>query len=131
MEAKARLFGHPVHQMLVVFPLGLLATSFFFDVAYLIVHRSELAVVSDWMIFAGVIGALVAAVFGLVDWLGIPSGTRAKAIGAWHGIGNVIVTGLFAVSWWVRRGDPSTPATMMLPRPCQKPTFFARVRRGM
>gem|GEM_PF-2476785 len=114
MEAKAKLLGHPIHQMLIVFPLGLLATSLFFDIAYLITNRGELARVAYWMIFAGVISALVAAVFGLVDWLGIPSGTRAKAIGAWHGSGNVIVAALFAVSWWVRRGDPSTPATLAI-----------------
>src|SRR5207248_5425897 len=91
MEAKAKILGHPIHQMLIVFPLGLLATSLFFDIAYLIRNRGELARVAYWMIFAGVISALVAAVFGLVDWLGIPSGTRAKAIGAWHGSGNVVV----------------------------------------
>ena len=82
MEAKAKLLGHPIHQMLIVFPLGLLATSFFFYIAYLITKRGELGVVSFWMIFAGVISALIAAVFGLVDWLGIPSNTRAKAIGS-------------------------------------------------
>ena len=114
MEAKAKLLGHPIHQMLIVFPLGLLATSLFFDIAYLITNRSELARVAYWMIFAGVIGALLAAVFGLIDWLGIPGGTRAKRLGAYHGIGNVIVVAIFAVSWWVRRGDPSTPATMAI-----------------
>jgi len=114
MEAKARLFGHPVHQMLVVFPLGLLATSFFFDVAYLIVHRSELAVVSDWMIFAGVIGAVIAAVFGLIDWLYIPRRTRAKKVGFWHGLGNIIVAGLFAASWFLRRPDPADPAILTI-----------------
>ncbi len=100
--------------MLIVFPLGLLATSLFFDIAYLITNRGELARVAYWMIFAGVIGALLAAVFGLIDWLGIPGGTRAKRLGAFHGIGNVIVVALFAVSWWMRRGDPSTPATMAI-----------------
>jgi uncharacterized membrane protein len=35
MEAKAKLFGHSIHQMLIVFPLGLLATSFIFDIIYL------------------------------------------------------------------------------------------------
>ena len=114
MEAKAKLLGHPIHQMLIVFPLGLLATSLFFDIAYLITNRGELARVAYWMIFAGVIGALLAAVFGLIDWLGIPAGTRAKRLGAYHGIGNVIVVAIFAVSWWVRRGDPSTPATMAI-----------------
>src|SRR5438477_539673 len=109
MEARAKLLGHPVHQMLIVFPLGLLATSFFFDLAFLATKKSELAVAAYWMIFAGVIGGLLAAVFGLIDWLGIPRGTRAKAIGAWHGGGNVIVTLLFIGSWFMRRGDPALP----------------------
>lgn len=111
MEAKAKLLGHPIHQMLIVFPLGLLATSFFFDIAWLVSKRNELAVVAHWMIFAGVISALIAAVFGLIDFLGIPSGTRAKKVGALHGIGNVVVVALFATSWFVRRDNPGVPAT--------------------
>jgi uncharacterized membrane protein len=50
-------------------------------------------------------------VFGLVDWLAIPRRTRARSIGAIHGIGNVIVTGLFLLSWLLRRGDPLHPGT--------------------
>ncbi len=107
MQSRAKLLGHPIHQMLIVFPLGLLATSFFFDIAHLAVQRRDFAIVSFWMIAAGVIGALLAAVFGLVDWLAIPSGTRAKSIGAWHGVGNVIVAALFAVSWFVRYATAS------------------------
>ena len=114
MEARARLLGHSVHQMLIVFPLGLLATSFFFDLAYLVVGRSELAIVAFWMIFAGVIGALAAALFGAIDWLGIPSRTRAKYVGLWHGALNLVVAALFAVSWVLRRGDPGTPAAMTI-----------------
>jgi uncharacterized membrane protein len=64
------------------------------------------------MIAAGVISGLVAAPFGLIDWLGIPAGTRAKRIGAWHGSGNLIVVVLYATSWWLRRADPPNP--MML-----------------
>jgi uncharacterized membrane protein len=114
MQAKARLFGHPIHQMLIVFPLGLLATAFFFDVAFLILHHEELAVVSDWMIFAGVIGGLIAALFGLIDWLGIPRKTRAKRIGLWHGAGNVVVVGLFAGSWFLRRPNPAEPVLLAI-----------------
>jgi uncharacterized membrane protein len=43
-------------------------------------------------------------VFGLWDWLAIPAGTRAKRIGALHGVGNVVVVALFALSWLLRRG---------------------------
>jgi len=53
-------------------------------------------------------------VFGLIDYLAIPSGTRAKQIGLLHGVGNVVVTGLFAVSWWLRRDDPTRPETLAL-----------------
>jgi uncharacterized membrane protein len=58
------------------------------------------------MIASGIVGGLVAAVFGLVDWLAIPSGTRAKRIGALHGLGNVVVVGLFGVSWLLRYDNP-------------------------
>src|SRR5262245_36916164 len=98
--------GHRLHQMLVVFPLGLLAGSVIFDVVYLIQDRTaSWAQISFWMIAAGVILALVAALFGFVDWLGIPKDTRAKKVGAIHGIGNVIVVALFAISWLLRFRD--------------------------
>ncbi len=106
----AKLMGHPIHQMLIVFPLGLLATSLFFDIGWLITKNGNLGVVSYWMIFAGVIGGLVAAVFGLIDWLAIPGGTRAKRVGTAHGLGNVGVVALFIGSWLLRHGDPSLPS---------------------
>ena len=100
---SARLFGHAIHPMLIVFPLGLLATSVIFDVAYLATHHAAFANVAYWNIAGGVIGGLVAAAFGLGDWLGIPRGTRAKSIGAWHALVNVLVLVCFAASWIVRR----------------------------
>src|SRR5438045_1850567 len=112
MESKAKLFGHAVHPMLIVFPLGLLATAVIFDLIYIFSGNRIMAEVAFWMITAGVIGGLVAAVFGLVDWLAIPSGTRAKAVGAWHGIGNVVVTGLFALSWYARQDAPQNPGSI-------------------
>jgi uncharacterized membrane protein len=105
MRAKARLLGHSIHQMLIVFPLGLLATSLVFDITYEASGVARWAEVTFVMITAGVIGGLLAAIFGFVDWLGIPKGTRAKRIGAWHGIGNVVVVGLFIISWALRVGD--------------------------
>jgi uncharacterized membrane protein len=55
------------------------------------------------MIAAGVLGGLTAAVYGFLDWLGLPSDSRAKRIGAWHGVGNFIIVVLFAVSWLLRQ----------------------------
>jgi uncharacterized membrane protein len=102
MESKAKLAGHPIHQMLIVFPLGLLAASLGFDAGYFVTSNPEFTTVSFWLIGAGIIGGLLAAVFGAIDWWAIPRNTRAKAIGLWHGLGNVIVVALFAISWWGR-----------------------------
>lgn len=109
MRSKARLFGHSIHQMLVVFPLGLLATSLIFDIVYLATGNPRFADISFWMIASGIVGGLTAAIFGLVDWIAIPSQTRAKRIGAVHGLGNVVVVGLFAVSWALRY-EPLIPS---------------------
>lgn len=111
METKVKIAGHPVHPMLIVFPLGLLATAVIFDVIFLISAHGQWALVSYYMIGAGVIGGLAAAVFGWLDWIAIPSGTRAKRIGLWHGLLNVAVLGLFAVSWFLRRENPALPPT--------------------
>jgi uncharacterized membrane protein len=116
MESKARILGHAIHPMLIVFPLGLLATAVIFDLIYLFTDRSGLAVAAGYMIAAGIVGGLLAAVFGLVDWLAVPAGTRAKRVGAWHAIGNVAVVALFAISWLLRVGgtdwEPSVLAVV-------------------
>ncbi|MBI5544848.1 MAG: DUF2231 domain-containing protein [Deltaproteobacteria bacterium] len=102
MNSRVKVVGHPIHPMLVVFPLGLLASSLVFDFIALATGNSDWAVSSFYMIAAGIVGGLAAAVFGLLDWLSVPSGTRARALGAWHGLGNVVVVVLFAVAWALR-----------------------------
>lgn len=104
MESRAKVFGHAVHPILIVFPLGLLATAVIFDILYLITGRAGFPVASGYVIAAGVIGGLVAALFGWIDWFAIPNGTRAKRIGLLHGLGNVVVVVLFAISWVLRVG---------------------------
>src|SRR5688572_10831953 len=95
MESRAKIAGHPIHQMLIPFPLGLLATGVVFDVIYLIWGNLVLETVSFYMITAGIIGGFLAAPFGWIDWFAIPQGTRAKSVGLMHGVGNVIVLLLF------------------------------------
>lgn len=109
MRAKARLLGHPIHPMLIVFPLGLLTVAAIFDVIYIFTQNGHWVDLSYWMIASGIIGGLIAAVFGVVDWLGIPEGTRAKYIGLIHGLSNVVVVILFIVSWFMRRPNPRAP----------------------
>jgi uncharacterized membrane protein len=103
MSNVVKVFGHPVHQMLIVFPLGLLSMSVVFDILYFAQKNPDFGIASYYMLAAGIIGALCAAVFGLLDWLKIPDNTRAKSVGSWHGIGNAIVAVLFLLSWFVRK----------------------------
>src|ERR671921_1534115 len=114
MESRAKIFGHPIHQMLIVFPLGLLATAVIFDLLAIGLGNGYWSEIAYWMIAAGVVTGLLAAPFGTIDWLAIPSGTRAKRIGAVHGIGNVVVVLLFAVSWLMRAEGPAAPGAVAL-----------------
>ena len=112
MESRARILGHAIHPVLIVFPLGLLATGVIFDAIYLIWGDATMATVAYYMIVAGIIGGFLAAVPGWIDWLAIPSGTRAKSVGLMHGLGNVLVLLLFIGSWWLRRDAPERPETL-------------------
>ena len=105
MESRVKLFGHPVHPMLIVYPLGLLSMAVIFDILYLIFNNRLLPTASYYMIAAGVLGGLLAAIFGFVDWLALPNNSRAKNIGGWHGLGNVLIVVLFIVSWFLRSGN--------------------------
>jgi uncharacterized membrane protein len=114
MESRAKAFGHPIHPMLIPFPLGLLATAVIFDIIQLFSGKGIFSETAFYMIAAGVVGGLLAAVFGLIDWLAIPTGTRAKSVGLMHGGGNVVVVVLFALSWLLRYGDRAHPGAIAL-----------------
>jgi uncharacterized membrane protein len=114
MKNGVKILGHPVHPVLIVFPLGLLATAVIFDIIGLLVSSPTWSQVAFYMIAAGIVGGLIAALFGLVDWMAITSGTRAKSIGARHGVLNVVVVLLFAGSWWLRLPQPERPTGLAL-----------------
>lgn len=114
MESKAKIFGHAIHPILIVFPLGLLATAVIFDVIYLATANRTWSFVAFWMIAAGLIGGLVAALFGLIDYLNIPNNTRAKRIGMYHALVNVSAMILFALGFYLRWNVPDNPTTTAL-----------------
>lgn len=105
MESRVKVLGHPVHPMLIVFPLGLLVTGTIFDLIHLISDNPVFGQTGFWMISAGIIGGVLAAATGFADWTGIPANTRAKRIGLLHGAANGVVLVLFAVAWLMRSGN--------------------------
>jgi uncharacterized membrane protein len=114
MESRAKVLGHPIHPMLVVLPLGLFIGAVVFDAIYLWRGSSTLASVGYWNIAGGIVGGLLAAVFGLIDWLAIPNGTRAKRIGIWHALSNVVAIAGFALVFWVRYSSNQVATTTTL-----------------
>jgi uncharacterized membrane protein len=99
MESRVKFLGHPIHPMLIVVPLGSFISAVILDAVFMWSGNTALGVVGFWNIAIGVIGGLLAAAFGFVDWLEIPRGTRAKRIGLLHGATNVVVVGIFAAVW--------------------------------
>lgn len=110
MESKSKLFGHASHQLLIVFPLGLLMTGVVYDLLARGKKKADRAKIAQTLFGAGVLTGLIAAVPGWIDWSAIPAKTRAKRVGLTHGVGNVVVLNLFALSWLLRRGDVENPS---------------------
>jgi uncharacterized membrane protein len=102
VESRVRALGHPVHPMLIVFPLGLFVTAVVFDLIHLVSDNEVFGQVGYWNIVAGIIGAVLAAATGLADWSKIPRDTRAKRIGLLHGAANTVVLLLFVLVWILR-----------------------------
>lgn len=113
-QHSARPPGHAVHPMLVGLPLGLFATSVVFDLIDLATRTGAFNVPSYWLIAAGVLGGVLAAPFGYLDWRQVPRGSRARRVGALHGAGNAVVLLLFACSWLLRTPDVRVPAAALL-----------------
>jgi uncharacterized membrane protein len=101
MASKASIAGHPIHPMLVAFPIGLWVTSFALDIWFYFNRNPSWLLVSKFMIAAGCLGALAAAVAGIVDWTGLKDREVVK-IANWHARLNVLALIIFAISLYFR-----------------------------
>ncbi|MEV6709661.1 DUF2231 domain-containing protein [Micromonospora wenchangensis] len=110
MESRLKVLGHPVHPMLVMFPVALLVTGTVFDIVDTVGGPDFLAEVAYWNITVGLVGGLLAAGAGAFDLLAIPAGTRAKRVALTHAAANVAVILLFAAVWAVRLNADSRAA---------------------
>ncbi len=108
------VLGHRIHPMLVGLPIGLLAGSVMFDLVLLATDEPTWADVSFCTLGAGIAAGLIAAPFGTIDWLGMPSGTPAKRVGLIRGATAVLSVLAFACSWALRYESPQTPTAIAL-----------------
>src|SRR5207253_10223855 len=100
MASRASIGGHPIHPMLIPFPIGLLVFSLIADLIYL---WRGIPVWEDYIAFytllGGIIGAVIAAIPGLIDWLSLTD-REAVWIANWHARLNIIMLLVFSTSFY-------------------------------
>lgn len=107
-------YGHPFHPVLVTIPIGAWVASVVFDIIALASSAREgvFAEGAYWLIGIGIIGAVLAAAFGLMDLLAIPRGTKAFRTGLTHMALNLTVVVLFVIGFAVRAGQGHNEASV-------------------
>ena len=103
-----RAFGHPLHSMLVHFPLGLLFSGTLADAAGLIWPAFE--PVARYCLIGGLCGALLAGMFGFVDWSDLDAAAPVPRLANRHLILVSLSLVPFAISIWLRSQLGSTVA---------------------
>jgi uncharacterized membrane protein len=112
MYSKATIFGHPIHPMLVAFPVGFYTGAFVGFAVYAGNGNQFWLNLGIALSIAGAGMAIVAALPGFIDLaFGIPRSSQAKVVGLAHGALNVTALGLFIATAVVYAGNWNGPAT--------------------
>ena len=112
MRTPASIAGHPIHPMLVPIPIGLWVFSLVCD----LIHAGGSSnpawtTVALYTMGGGIVGALLAAVPGLIDLLSLPPGPRRTAVT--HMAINLTVVALYVVNLWLRLKAPESPGGLI------------------
>jgi uncharacterized membrane protein len=116
MASPASIAGHPIHPMLIPFPIALWVFSLVADIIYLWRGNPNWAWMAFWTLLAGCLGAIAAALFGLIDYLAIEN-KQVKNVANWHARLNVLALLLFAASWYLRtdKGSDMVSDSLTIP----------------
>jgi uncharacterized membrane protein len=106
-RSTARISGHPIHPMLVPFPIVCFVGTLVTDLVYAVTADMQWANFSAWQLTVGLIVSVFAAIAGLIDALGDPRILRLRP--AWiHGLGNLLALALAVVNLLVHSRDAYT-----------------------
>lgn len=106
VQSTAAIAGHPLHHMLIAFPVAFLIGAFGTDIAFLSTNNPFWAEASYWLLIAGVVTALVAAIPGLIDFVTIDR-VRNVWISWAHMVANLVIVAVALVNVEVRLDDPA------------------------
>jgi uncharacterized membrane protein len=100
-KSTAQIAGHPIHPMLIPFPIAFFVATFVCDLVFWGTGNGGWASATLWLLGAGLIMAALAAVAGLTDFLG-DTQIRGLNDAWWHAGGNVLAVLIELVNWWLR-----------------------------
>jgi uncharacterized membrane protein len=100
-QSTAKIASHPIHPMLIPFPIAFFIATFVCDLVYWQSGNAAWANATIWLLGAGIVMAALAAVAGLIDVIG-ERRIRALADAWWHAGGNVIVVLIEIYNWYAR-----------------------------
>lgn len=118
MYSRVKLFGHPIHPMLIAYPVAFYTAALICYIAYNSNDNPFWFKVAVMANVAGVIMAAVAAIPGFIDWLAIPEDSRAKKTGLFHLVCNVIALACYAIvafTEYKKWDDPSPSLGLAIP----------------
>jgi uncharacterized membrane protein len=107
IPSRAAIAGHPLHPILVAFPIAFLVAAFVTDLLYWRTMNSSWAQASYWLLWAGIITAALAALVGMIDFFSIER-VRAHPAGWLHAGLNVSVLVLSILNVWLRKDNAET-----------------------
>lgn len=113
MASMASIAKHPIHPMLIPFPIGLWVFSFLSDIIYRVGGNDLWTGIAYYTMLGGVIGAILAALPGLVDLFSMRQ-SKARQIGILHMGINVIAVFIFSIDLYLRREQPPGGALPLL-----------------
>lgn len=114
MQGKATFFKHPIHPMLVPFPIAFFSGSVVADVLFFFTTRDYWPRVASTLMGFGLVAAALAAIFGYLDYSSALMSPRAKQTATTHMYINLGVTVLFLIDFFLRRRNPEAPLGYLL-----------------
>jgi uncharacterized membrane protein len=100
-KSTAQIAGHPIHPMLIPFPIAFFVATFVCDLVFWGTGNGAWPTAALWLLGAGLIMAALAAVAGLTDFLGDPQ-VRGLNDAWWHAGGNVVAVVIELINWFLR-----------------------------
>ncbi len=114
MKSKANIKTHPIHPLLIPFPVALLTGAFLFDLIAYVTAKDSFWQTGQYLEIAGIIMAVLAAIPGIIDYTyTVPPASSAKKRAAKHGLINTAMLIIFLVSFILRNNNISVPVLVL------------------